>query len=336
MTHRTSRGLVLLVALVSLLTACGGGGSEGGSGAGGSAGTPAAAGAPEKASLTVGVLAIADLAPFYLAIQDGLFQEEGLTVTPVVATGGAAQLAGMVAGDVDIAFSNYTSVLQAASKGLPVQIIRENNRGGPQGIYASAASGITEPADLAGKTIAINSLGNVQELTARAVLDSHGVDPDSVQFLELPPADQPAGLATGKVDAAWLIEPFLTQVERAGSGTRIVSAFEGPTADMPVAGWTATQQFVKQDPNSVAAFVRAMDKAMKLATDQPEKIAQVLPTYTKISPELAAQLSKPGLSVTSDLSDLDVSAKLMVKYGIIEKVPDLDEMVIDADELPQQ
>jgi NitT/TauT family transport system substrate-binding protein len=105
---------------------------------------------------------------------------------------------------------------------------------------------------------------------------------------------------------------------------------------MPVAGWTATQQFVKQDPNSVAAFVRAMDKAMKLATDQPEKIAQVLPTYTKISPELAAQLSKPGLSVTSDLSDLDVSAKLMVKYGIIEKVPDLDQMVIDADELPQQ
>ena len=75
MTHRTSRGLVLLVALVSLLTACGGGASEGGSGAGGSAGTPAAAGAPEKASLTVGVLAIADLAPFYLAIQDGLFQD---------------------------------------------------------------------------------------------------------------------------------------------------------------------------------------------------------------------------------------------------------------------
>jgi len=336
MTHRTSRGVVLLVALIALVTACGGGGGGGSAATGASSGAPAAAGPPEKADLTVGVLAIADLAPFYLAIQDGLFEDEGLTVKPVVATGGATQLAGMVAGDLDLAFTNYTSALQAASKGLPIQIIRENNRGGPQGIYASASSGITEPADLAGKTIAINSLGNVQELTARAVLDSHGVDPDSVEFVELPPADQPAGLATGKVDAAWLIEPFLTQVEQAGSGTRILSAFEGPTANMPVAGWTATQEFVQQNPNTVAAFVRAMDKAMALATEQPDTIAQILPTYTKIAPELAAQLSTPGLSVASDLSDLGESAKLMVEYGIIEKVPDLDAMVVDSDELPQK
>src|SRR5918998_4823871 len=112
-----------------------------------------------------------------------MFKAEGLNVTPKQASAGAAQIAQTVSGDVDIAFSNHVSILQAAQEGVPLRILRENNRAGPQGIYAMPDSGIEEPADLAGKRIAINSVKNIQELTARAVLDSHGVDPESLNFL---------------------------------------------------------------------------------------------------------------------------------------------------------
>ncbi|WP_324276567.1 hypothetical protein [Blastococcus brunescens] len=57
MTHRSNRGLALIVALMTTLTACGGGDS------GTTTGAPAEAGEPEKTELTVGVLPLADLAP---------------------------------------------------------------------------------------------------------------------------------------------------------------------------------------------------------------------------------------------------------------------------------
>ncbi|WP_324278182.1 ABC transporter substrate-binding protein [Blastococcus brunescens] len=245
-------------------------------------------------------------------------------------------MAGAVAGEIDIVFSNYVSILQAAGEGLPLRIIRENNRSGPQGIYVPTGSPITGPADLAGASIAINSLGNIQELTARAVLESHGVDPAGLSFVELPPPEMPAALEQGHVDAAWMVEPFLTQVEQRGTATRVVSAFEGPTENLPVAGWTVTQQFLQENPNTVAAFVRAMDAAMTMAVEQPETVTEIIPTYTEISPELAAQLSTPGLAENSDLSDFGTLAELMVEYGLIEDGLDLEEVTVDADELPQE
>lgn len=292
-------------------------------------GTPAVAGEPEVSELTVGVLPLADLAPFYLAIQEGLFEAEGLDVEPLVATGGAAQIAGVVAGDIDLTYSNYVSILQAAERGLPLQIVRENNRSGPQGIYTLPGSGIEEPADLAGGSISVNSLGNIQELTARAVLEHHGVDPQSLTFVELAPQDMPPALSAGHIDAAWLAEPFITLSTEESDAHRVVGAFEGPTEDLPVAGWAGTEAFVSQHPNTVAAFVRAMDAAMRLAVDEPDTVAAIIPTFTNISPEVAARLAAPGLAVESDLSDLYRLQDLMLGQGIIESELDLGHVVVE-------
>jgi NitT/TauT family transport system substrate-binding protein len=330
MRRLKTRGAAVAALLLAttVLASCGGDDSDDGA-------SSAEPGKPEKASITVGVLPLADLAPFYIAIDDGMFKAEGLKVTPKQASAGAAQIAQTVSGDVDIAFSNHVSIVQAAQEGVPLRILRENNRAGPQGIYAMPDSGIEEPADLAGKRIAINSVKNIQELTARAVLDSHGVDPESLKFLELPPPEALGALEQGDVDAAWLVEPFLTQAERTVDATRVVSAFEGPTENLPVAGWTATEQFIQENPNTAAAFVRAMDAAMRKAVAEPKAVAEIIPTYTEIAPELAKQLTKPGLAERSDLSDLNQLQDLMLKYEILDEGVDLNEVVVASDELPQ-
>jgi NitT/TauT family transport system substrate-binding protein len=321
-TTRWLTGMAGAILVMCLLAACGGDGSQ-----------PEEAGG--KTSLTVGVMATADLAPMYMARKRGLFADEGLTVEPIVAAGGATQIASMVAGDIDITYSNYVSVLEAAKKGLPLRIIRENNRSGPQGIYAMADSGIAKPADLAGTKIAVNSLGNIQELTARAVLQSYGVDPSTLTFVELPPPDMLSALEQRNVDAAWLVEPFVTLASQTSDVARVVSAFEGPTENLPVAGWTATEQFVQENPEAVAAFVRAMDRAMSRAQAHPKALEQTIPGYTDISPGLARQLTEPGLATRSDLSDLDDLEALMVEHGIIDGRLDLDQVVVRDDELPR-
>ncbi|WP_170297172.1 ABC transporter substrate-binding protein [Georgenia thermotolerans] len=286
----------------------------------------AAATGDEPRSITVGTMPLADLAPFYLALEEGMFDDAGLDVEVVSSNGGAAQIASVISGDIQITYSNFVSVLQAVQRGLPLKAIRENNRSGPQGIYVRKDSDISAPEDLAGRTIAINSLGNIQELTARAVLSSYGIAPEDLTFVEMPPPDMRAALLDGHIDAAWLVEPFLTVVESGGEGRRLVGAFEGPTEDIPVAGWVTTEQYLGSDQETVDTFISVLDEAMARAQEDPSVLAEVIPTYTEISPELAGRLAEPSLTPSSDLATLADLKDLMLTHGVLEKDLDLDSM----------
>jgi NitT/TauT family transport system substrate-binding protein len=82
------------------------------------------------AKLKFGVIPIADVAPLYLGIEKGFFEEDSLEIEPVLAEGGAAIVPAVVSGADQIGFSNTTSLLIASSKGLPVQIISHGDIGG--------------------------------------------------------------------------------------------------------------------------------------------------------------------------------------------------------------
>ena len=87
-------GLRLVAMLVALacvagMTACGG--DDDGGGGGGDSGGPT--------TLKVGVIPIADVAPLYLGIEKGFFEEQQLTIQPQLAEGGAAITPAVVSGD---------------------------------------------------------------------------------------------------------------------------------------------------------------------------------------------------------------------------------------------
>lgn len=318
--------LAAVSTLIAGLTACGGA-DEGTDKSGG-----AGAGGPEKATITVGTQAFAELAPLHIAIRQGLFKEEGLEIELTDSTGGGAGLiTGLVSGNTDIAYSNYVSLIQANAKGLPLRVIRENDRPGVQGLYAMPDSGITKPSDFAGKTIAINGFGNIMELTARSVLGSHGVNQDQLKFIELPPPQMQAALEQGQVDAAWLVEPFVTIAESAAGVKKVISAFEGPTEDLPVAGWSVTEQFAGSNPNTVAAFVRAMDKAMAIATEDKAAVVEAITSYTKIPKEVAEQMKPLAFAEESDFSSLPKLQDLMIERKIIDKPINMDDFIIKVD-----
>ncbi|MCM3487096.1 ABC transporter substrate-binding protein [Kocuria rosea] len=283
----------------------------------------------EQETIVVGTQPFAELAPLHIAIEQGIFEENGLTVELADATGGGAGLIpGMVAGDIDVVYSNYVSLLQGAAKGLPLQVVRENDRPGVQALYVMPGSGITEPQDLSGKTIAINGLGNIMELTSRAVLESHGVT--DAEFVEIPPPNMEAALANGQVDAAWLVEPFVTTATENLGATPVVSAFEGPTEDLPVAGWAVREDFAGENPNTVEAFVGSMDEAIAVAEEDPEAVKEALLSYTQIPEDVVGKLSPISFAETSDFSHLGKLNEIMVEQGLIEQPVDLDTFIADV------
>ena len=115
------RVVAALAASALIATGCG---DDGGGGGGG--GTPEQ---PEK--VKIGLIPIADVAPVFVGIKQGYFKEQGIELDPQFAAGGAAITPAVISGDFDIGFSNTVSLLIAASKGLPVQIVSQGVLGGP-------------------------------------------------------------------------------------------------------------------------------------------------------------------------------------------------------------
>jgi NitT/TauT family transport system substrate-binding protein len=310
-----SRAPTLLVAvlLAATLAACGGNdeGSSGGSG-------------PETKSLTIGVLPVVDAAPVYLAVKQGYFQAEGLDVKFQSFQGGAAIVPAMVAGSVQVSFSNWVSLFLAKSRGIDLTVVADGDRAksGFSGVFTLPDSPIKSPADLAGKKVAVNTLANIGDVAISAVLKDKGVDPKSVKFVEIPFPEMGATLQRGQVDAIWVVEPYTSAVKGTLKAKSVIDPFSGPTDQLPVGGYAVMRQFAEKNPRTVAAFQRALAKAVADAGDSA-KVAEVLPTYTKITADAAGKLTLPEYVADLDASKLQRVADLMQEQGKVSQKVDV-------------
>jgi NitT/TauT family transport system substrate-binding protein len=346
MTSRFWRPLSVTVAILFVVAACGGGGATASpsasepppataSPAASASETPASpspAAEPEISELTVGTLPIVDVAPVHIAIAEGLFEAEGLTVTPEVMQGGAAAIPALQGGDLDIAFGAWPSFLIANQAGISLRAVADGVVGveGFTQFLAMPDSGLEgNPAGMAGKTVALNTLGNVAELNLRFTLEQAGVEYSAVTPVELPFPDMGAALDGGSVDVIWTVEPGAT-ANKANLGAVVVSeAYVGDMADWPVAGYFVTQEFAEQNPNTVAAFSRALEAAAQLARDDAAVLPATVQTYTTIPPELTEQLSYPEYRGALDPAQLQRVYDLLLQYEMIDEGLDVTTLVIN-------
>jgi NitT/TauT family transport system substrate-binding protein len=318
----------LLVALACATGAAGCGdddGNEGGGGGGGEAG---------PTTLKVGVIPIADVAPLYLGVKNGFFEEEQLEIDPQLAEGGAAITPAVLSGDFQIGFSNTISLLIAASQDLPVQIISQGVLAGKTEEEAWADllvlkdGPIKEPQDLEGKTIAVNTLKNICEVTIKASLEPEGVAVDTLKFTEVPFPDMNAALESKRVDGACVVEPFVSQ-GKAGKARGIDPFYVRTAPDLTVATYFTSTQYAEQNGDVVDRFVKAMNKSLTYAQSHPDEVRQVLLDYTEIPPEAVEQIKLPIWRPDLNEPTIEKLSELSLKYGLIEEQPNLDELIRD-------
>jgi NitT/TauT family transport system substrate-binding protein len=310
--------LALLASVALVVTGCGGGGGGAKKG--------------EPATLNVGVIPIADVAPLYLGIKQGFFKQQKLTIKPQLAAGGAAITPAVVSGSFQIGFSNTISLLIAASKGLPVQIISQGVLGGTSrpkawaDLLVNKSSPIKAGKDLEGKTIAVNTLKNVCEVTIKASLQKQGVDVSKLKFTEVDFPDMVAALQAHRVDGACEVEPFVSQGK--ADGARGIDPFYVNTApDYTVATYFTTKQYASKNADVVKRFTTAMNKSLTYAQSHPAAVRKVLPTYTKIPPAAAQKINLPVWKTDLNRPTIALASKLSKKYGLISKEPALDQLI---------
>jgi NitT/TauT family transport system substrate-binding protein len=288
--------------------------------------------APEKAEITLGILPIADVAPIFIAIDRGFFADEGLTVSTEFAQGGAATIPALASGDLDIGFGAYPSFFNAVSQGLPLIIISEANRPAPlfAGLYSLPDSGIAAVADMAGKTIAVNTLNNVVQLAVQAQLEDAGMSLEDVTLVEIPFPDMVATLERGDVDVIAVVEPFGSIARNTLDATLVIDMFANRMEEFPVAGFFVTDSFLADNPNTVAAFIRAFNNAVEVANSDADAVPTILPTYIETATEESARALNYPLFVSGiDLEVLQRVPDFMVDAGILTEPIDVAEYVVD-------
>lgn len=323
------RAVALLGAAALLVAACGG--DDGGD-------DQAAAGGEDETQelhhLQVGIVPVVDVAPLYLGIEKGFFEEEGLDVEPYIAQGGAAIIPAVVSGEQAIGFSNIVSLLLAEENDLPVQVIAQGIQAtdDPENDTAAigvlADSDITEPKDLEGKTIAVNTLANISELTVKAALAGEGVDVDTLNLVEVPIPDMVGQLESGQIDAAGFVEPFVTVGKNEGF-RMIIYDRVATEPQMTVATYFTSKEFLESDPEVVEGFVRAMNRSLEYATEHPDEARDAISQYTEIPPEVLDEVVLPLWQTDLNVPSIEKLAELMVTYGISDEAPDVDALIAD-------
>jgi NitT/TauT family transport system substrate-binding protein len=287
----------------------------------------------ETTHIVVGALPIVDTAGLYLALKNGYFKQAGLDVTVTPIQQSTAALPDMLHGTVDIvAGANYVSWFQAQAKGAAsLKILASGTVCTPTtfGVLALPSSHITKPADLAGKTIAVNLTNNVQTLTTDVMLKAAGVTPSSVHYVVIPFPDMITALTAHRVDAISAVEPFATGARAAGA-QMVLSECQGPTASFPLSGYFATSSWVQSHPNAARAFQQALEKGQAYAGSNPQSIRSILPTYTKITSAAAAKLGLNSYPSTLDASPMQRIVTMMVSGGMLAKPLDVNSLLLGS------
>ncbi|HUQ60987.1 ABC transporter substrate-binding protein [Lentzea sp.] len=288
----------------------------------------------EKSKITLGVIPVIDVASVHVAIKKGYFKAEGLEVELKTIQGGAAAIPGLVKQELDMSFGNWVSFFAAQSKDTAksvegIKLIADGYQAKPDMflILADGSSTIKSPKDLAGKTIGINTFANIAELTAKATLEAANVDVSTVKFKEMAFPDMQAAVQNKTVDAAFMVEPFITRAQRAAGQIKVLDAATGPTDNIPIAGYATTGKFAKENPKTVAAFQRAMAKGQADAADRPT-VEPLLVEYAKVDKETAGLVHFGAYPTTLDATRLQRIVQLMQRYKMLDKELDVKPMLI--------
>jgi NitT/TauT family transport system substrate-binding protein len=256
--------------------------------------------------------------PFY-AVDQGFFKKNGLDVSIERITNGPAIAAAVASGAVDIGFSNLVSLAIAFKKGLPITLIAA------AGMYSSKAptstcvvalnSPIKTAKDLTGKVFATNGLKNIGEFGPRAWIDKNGGDSTTVKFVEMPFPDMAGALAQGRIDAAIMAEPTMT--ESKGQTRFLSNCYDGIGANYMIGAYFATSAWAAAHPDVVRKFQAAIHDTALWANANHATTAKILANVSKMDPEIAAKMYRAVYPERLEAAAIQPVIDVTAKYGAL-------------------
>jgi NitT/TauT family transport system substrate-binding protein len=233
--------------------------------------TPEATGG-EPVPLRLAVSSWVGYGPLWLAEERGLFDEEGVSVDLSLIEVSADRITAMQADQLDASATTVDTWTLFAAQGADlVQVLATDESAGGDGIVAKQE--ITSIADLAGKTVAVQSASTSQFLLANALQEA-GLTLDDLQLLDMSSGDAGAAFVAGQVDAAVTWQPWLANARETEFGHLLLDTRETPGLIVDTVAFRP--QYVTENPEAVAAFVRAYYRAVDEIEANPDEANAIM------------------------------------------------------------
>ena len=227
-------------------------------GCGGSA--PSASAPPGSVITVASVPGVAD-APLYVAWQQGLFRQLGLTVHIRSYPTAAAEAAALRSGQADVAAGDYADFFyeQEHDASAPMVVLADGYDAGANvmAVLVNPGSRITTPQGLKHQTIGtaepqlmpnpgFGTPYSLDTVAASSVLDNDGVQPSTVTWKPMPADQLVSALQHHQVDAILATEPQIFQAESQLGARAILDACSGQTVNLPLEGYFAARPFAQK------------------------------------------------------------------------------------------
>lgn len=278
-----------------------------------------AASAQEKVTIRLGTAGVESYAAPFFAKENGFYDKAGLDVQIGVFGGGGATLAALLGGSLDIAVTNSGAMSNAHARGVPLYLFF------PGGYYVSSqpttallvakTSPLRTAKDLNGKTVALSTLRDLVQISCMKWMDENGGDATSVKWIEMPTAIMAAALGAGRVDAAIVVEPEITENK---DTTRIFAkTYDSIAKTLMISGCVATKDWLDKNQDTARRFVAVMRQTAEWANKNHKLFPPILSKYTKIPPELIAEEQHTVYGTVLDPKVIQPIIDASAKYKIL-------------------
>lgn len=271
--------------------------------------------------LRVGCTATDDFASAYYASDLGYFQSAGLNVQVQTFTSGAAAADAVIGGSLDIAVTTPLLLANGYLKGVPFAIIAGgaiSTAAAPTSALCVAKDGpIRSAQDLAGKTIGLNVLKTVLELSLDAYLAAHRMKPSDVRTVEMAFSAQAPALERGTISAALLTEPALAVALQRGTIRSLAAPYPYIAREFLLAAWFTSRGFAQRNPALVRRFADVVYRTARWANTHHDESAAILAKYSQIPLEVLRSMDRARLAERMDPRDMQALIDAGVRYGFL-------------------
>jgi len=209
-------------------------------------------------------------APFYYGVEQGIFEEHGINLEIQAGQGSTKTAQAVGQQQVDFGWADTPAVLANIDKGVAIKSVGVFLQTTPSAVQVFADSGIEEPADLKGKTIAV-SAGDAPTTTFPMYLEAVGLSESDVNQQNLDPAGKIAAVLSGQVDGLIGFAHDQGPTIAAKSGKEMTYLrYSDAGLNFFSNGLIAHADTISDDPELVKALVAATSEAFTAAAEDPE------------------------------------------------------------------
>lgn len=283
----------------------------------------------EKVTVILDYVANTNHTGMYVALEQGLYEEQGLDVSIVEPTEGAtATLIAVGKGDFGISYQEDVTVALASKDPLPIQAIATIIQHNTSGFATYGDKNITSVKDFEGKTYA-GWGGPGEEAVLKALMTQAGADFSKLNLV----ISDGSGFAAleDKVDIMWFYEAWdNVKCQLAGFP---INYMELRQLDERLDYYTpviiTNNKLAEENPDLVKRFLKATSQGYEYAMENPQESAKILQNYAPdydlemltISQEYLAGKYQEDAARWGEMKDSvwDNYTEFMVEYGVIDQ-----------------